>query len=274
MPEILSRVTDPARVNRAISEARANLAAALQTGYVTREEAIRSLIGTGQVTSRGGAEAIVAEAEAFARNATGEAAAYLQRAREAYSHTPRPSSQPLPGATGLPRPRPYQCLSDQALASRILEIPRDNVPGSIANELRYERYLRRRGRLTYDEWFPISRGSRSGGPNHQAIQNRLAEARGARREVTFGDRAADVFVPSDSATGRPTIHQIGEINAVRGDPIARERLAIEDIVDYLRGQPGGGNYEIVFWNKATPLATEPVLRIRVADFPPPNWHTL
>jgi hypothetical protein len=106
---------------------------------------------------------------------------------------------------------------------------------------RHDRYKGDGGELSYDEWYKKSRGGRSGGPNHQAIQDKLAE-QGNKKEVTFGNRAAD-------AASDTEIHQIGGLNK-RGDPIARERDAIEDIIksEEYKQNPR----DIYFWDKTNP----------------------
>jgi len=104
---------------------------------------------------------------------------------------------------------------------------------------RYERYEKNDGKLSYDEWYKKSRGGRSGGPNHKAIQDRLKDE-GYKTEESFGNRAAD-------AANDTEIHQIGGLNE-RGDPIARERDAIEDM---LKSEEYNGE-DIYFWDKNDP----------------------
>lgn len=98
------------------------------------------------------------------------------------------------------------------------------------------------------DWFSSSRGGRSGGPEHQAIQNFIAGKLGpGSTEKAFGSRFAD-------AAGQGEIHQIGGLNA-RWDPISRERSAVKSIInsgDY-------ANQRVFFWDKANPTATEPTL---------------
>jgi hypothetical protein len=84
LPQILDRAADVARVTRAVNEAELNLSAALASGYITRENAVRALIGTERITSRAEAEAIIGRAEEVARNATGASATHLARARAFY----------------------------------------------------------------------------------------------------------------------------------------------------------------------------------------------
>jgi hypothetical protein len=61
-------------------------------------------------------------------------------------------------------------------------------------------------------------------------------------EVQFGDRWAD-------GARKGEIHQIGELNK-RGDPIARERDAVNDIIN----SPQYNNETIYFWDKNNPAA--------------------
>jgi|GEM_PF-4777432 len=128
--------------------------------------------------------------------------------------------------------------------------------GTLAGDLwRYQRYRAAGGKLPYDEWYKVSRGGRSGGPGHQAIQNSLADATrhpGATAEmpVPGTNRVADAYWPKGvDGKGKPTYHQIGGRNPVRGDPIARERAAIEDIRKAV-----GGDADIYFWDKTNPGA--------------------
>jgi hypothetical protein len=102
------------------------------------------------------------------------------------------------------------------------------VPEGVDKEdrRRYEEYVKekleaKKEAKDYDDWFPLSRGGRAGGEAHQAIQNEL-EKKGLDKEVQFGNRFAD-------NASKDEIHQIGGLNQ-RGDPIARERDAIFDIM--------------------------------------------
>jgi hypothetical protein len=118
-----------------------------------------------------------------------------------------------------------QKLSNQDLQKEISENQKGTPYG---DRLRYQRYTRDKKSvgeipLGYEDWYSLSRGGRSGGPEHQAIQNRLVDENGLKREVSFGNRVAD-------AAGSGEIHQIGGLNK-RGDPIARERDAILDIMN-------------------------------------------
>ena len=105
---------------------------------------------------------------------------------------------------------------------------------------RYERYTAGGGDMEYDDWYCHSRGGRNGGEAHAAIQERLGNQEGFDTEVRFGNTWADAAGPGE-------IHQIGDLN-VRGDPVARERDAINAILeseDY-KGQ------DIYYWDKAKP----------------------
>lgn len=115
-----------------------------------------------------------------------------------------------------------------------------------SNKLRYERYVLEKKQagetpLTKDQWWSQSRGGRKGGPEHQAIQSKLGARAGMDTEVEFGPR----FVDAASST---EIHQIGGLNK-RGDPIARERDAILDIVKSPQYQDN--KRPIFFHDKAT-----------------------
>ncbi|MBL8819469.1 MAG: hypothetical protein JNL58_25780 [Planctomyces sp.] len=149
-------------------------------------------------------------------------------------------------------------LSDAELKSQIKGTPKNNDPTSLANELRFERYKRRGGEKSFDEWFEVSRGGRRGGPNHQKIQgDLLSQNTDAIDEAVFGDRVADVFWPN-GPNGKPVIHQIGGRNPVRGDAIARERQAIEELRAWFKQR--GQDVEIWFWDKATPGAKGPAFK--------------
>jgi len=124
---------------------------------------------------------------------------------------------------------------------------------------RYTRYKLRGakkpqgGKLTFREWMKRSRGTRGGGPNHEAIQKkRSLEVEGADTEVQVGDRFADAYWP-DGPNGKPVYHQIGGRNK-RGDPIIREREAINDIRNVV-----GDDADIWFWDKNDPSAKTPTL---------------
>jgi hypothetical protein len=166
-----------------------------------------------------------------------------------------PLPKQAPPSTPAPKPasRPYKKLSDTELEAVI----RSNDKGTeVGNQARYERYLREGGKLKYDDWFSISRGGRGGGPEHQEIQDRLgAETKygTAETEKTIGGRGADAYWPK-GPNGKPVVHQIGGRNPVRGDPISRERAAIEDIREVL-----GDSVEIWFWDKTNPKALQPSL---------------
>jgi RHS repeat-associated protein len=119
---------------------------------------------------------------------------------------------------------------------------------------RYRRYVAGGGKKSFKDWFPISRGGRSGGPGHQKIQAAL-EKRGLDTEVPFGDRFAD-------AASDTEIHQIGGLNE-RGDPIARERDAIQAILD----SPDYNGQTIYFWDKTAGPKQTPITNPQLL----PNW---
>jgi hypothetical protein len=123
---------------------------------------------------------------------------------------------------------------------------------------RYQRYQDRGGLLSFDDWYSLSRGGRSGGASHQAIQQEIVDqfrsdfpnAQGAQKEyaVLGSGRWADAFWPT-GPNDKPVYHQIGGLNPQRGDPIARERQAIADIRSVV-----GDNADIYFWNRDDPSA--------------------
>jgi hypothetical protein len=180
----------------------------------------------------------------------------------------------------------YEELRDARLNDILSEIDDkfraeiDNAPPELKDKIRHKRYLEKCNEKVkagtmedvdilrdFDDWFKKSRGSRRGGPGHRLIQNVLADPTlhpGAIAEfpVPGTSRFADVFWPRGAnGKGKPTYHQIGGKNPVRGDPIARERAAIEDIRKAV-----GPNADIVFWDKTKPGAapmTNPDLR--------PDW---
>lgn len=115
----------------------------------------------------------------------------------------------------------------------------------LADDLRYVRYRRfHEGLLDFDAWVSSSRGGRGGGLAHRTRVNEILERYpGSRTEATRGGRAADVFTPGGPG-GRDIYHQVGDINPGRGDPIARERRAIDDL-----RRAVGGDVDIIFYPK-------------------------
>jgi hypothetical protein len=170
----------------------------------------------------------------------------------------------------LLKDNPYKEKTPAELQKVIDDNAKNNDKDSPGNLARYVRYVNNGGQQKYDDWFDASRGGRSGDVNHQAIQNRLGKEKGARTEVPIGNRGADVEWPKTEDSPR-VIHQIGGVNPGRGDPIARERRAIEDIVEELKKDKTQGDTEIWFWDKDKPDAKEPVLKIKVSEFPPKGW---
>jgi hypothetical protein len=128
---------------------------------------------------------------------------------------------------------------------------------------RYERYKSKGGTLSEEEWHKRSRGGRSGGPGHQEIQSRLKEHPAADTEVQVGDRFADGYWPK-GPDGKPVYHQIGGLNPERGDPIARERRAIDDI-----RREVGSDVDIYFWDKTKPNS-QPIKNPDLSN----NWISL
>ncbi len=113
---------------------------------------------------------------------------------------------------------------------------------------RFNKYKAEGGELDFGEWFSHSRGGRGGGPGHSAIQEALGGVRDAETEVPVGDRFADAYWPPGAKNNvKPVYHQIGGLNPVRGDPIARERAAIDDLRKTL-----GKDADIYFWDKTNP----------------------
>jgi hypothetical protein len=162
--------------------------------------------------------------------------------------------------------RSIQGYSPEQLKAAVRKFSKGTMEG---DELRFLRYKNNKGQLPFDEWFKISRGGRSGGPGHQAIQGRLeAEGMGqfgdAFTEFPVGNRVADVYWPK-GPDGKPVVHQIGGINPVRGDPISRERQAIEDI----RKQVGDA-VDIWFWDKTGAKAQPLKNPDKRADWVPAN----
>jgi hypothetical protein len=160
-------------------------------------------------------------------------------------------------------------MSDADLKAAIEANPKGT--GDLADDLRFERYRRGGGELEFDDWLSVSRGGRSGGPNHQKIQQELVETAPVGSDVDVevkvetpnGDRFADAYW-SNGPDGKPVYHQIGGRNPSRGDPIIREREAIRDIRRAL-----GEDVDIWFWDKANPGAPplkNPDLDPRYRDF--------
>lgn len=119
-----------------------------------------------------------------------------------------------------------KALDDAELAVAIKNYDKGTT---IGDKLRYERYLREKepgkNPLPFDEWIKVSRGGKSGGPEHKEIQRKLVEPGStleAEKPIKGSGRVAD-------AANDKEIHQIGGLNE-RGDPIARERDAIIDIM--------------------------------------------
>lgn len=118
------------------------------------------------------------------------------------------------------------------------------------DDLRYVRYKNfKSGVRSFDEWLDVSRGGRHGGPIHRGIvDDILARFPGSEREFAQGGRVADAFTAAgEGGLTKPTYHQVGDVNPVRGDPIARERRAIEDL-----RRAVGNDADIIFYPKSSP----------------------
>lgn len=122
------------------------------------------------------------------------------------------------------------------------------------------------------EWYPRSRGSRRGGPEHREKQDALVvegqkKWRGGQAEyfVLGTKRFVDVYWPN-GPNGKPVYHQIGGLNQ-RGDPINRERQVYEELLVALNEMYGESNYEIWFWDKTEPNAA-PLINPHTLN----EWH--
>ena len=137
-------------------------------------------------------------------------------------------------------------LSLPDLEKEIDKFPKGTPAGEDLRYVRYQNY--KGGTRSFDEWLEVSRGGRHGGPVHQGIvkdiRNRFP---GSEREFSEGKRVADAFTPKGQGVPKDTYHQVGDVNAVRGDPIARERRAIEDLRAAV-----GNDADIIFYPKSTP----------------------
>lgn len=159
--------------------------------------------------------------------------------------------------------------SDEQLAAEIRKNPKGTPQGDL---LRYERYQRSGGKLSRTEWYPRSRGSRRGGPEHRQKQDALVlegqnQWGGAQAEylVLSTERFVDVYWPN-GPNKKPVYHQIGALNQ-RGDPINRERQVISELVSELNEMYGKTNYELWFWDKTDPNAP-PLINPHTR----PEWH--
>ena len=118
-----------------------------------------------------------------------------------------------------------EAMSLQELEKEIAKYAKGTA---IGEDLRYVRYRAEKGALEFEDWLTRSRGGRGGGPEHQArVAEILKKYPTSETEAAAADRFADAFTPPES--GKKAIyHQVGGTN-LRGDPIARERRAIDDI---------------------------------------------
>jgi hypothetical protein len=182
-------------------------------------------------------------------------------------------------ASGRPRatPEPDTKPPTQAEIKRAKGLGPEGKPKQytrIGDVWRFLRYKAGRGKLGWEEWLATSRGSRGGGPNHQAIQDHIVSG-GGEREVPVGakgDNAADAMWPKGTNdAARDTYHQIGELNKVRGDPINRERTNFEQMYNYFRRT--GKKVDMWFWDRNNPAAKDPVIKL-TTDRPladQPEW---
>jgi len=131
----------------------------------------------------------------------------------------------------------HNCTPCDGGAMTAVKPPKGTPDGDV---WRYRRFVSEGGKRSFEDWYRVSRGGRSGGEIHQQIQLGLSHL-DYDTEVQFGDRFADAARPGE-------VHQIGGLNK-RGDPIKREREAIQGILDSeeYRGET------IYFWDKTVPL---------------------
>jgi len=169
-------------------------------------------------------------------------AATATKPAKAVEPPPKGAAEPSPGKKQL-SDADIKGMKDEDLKKAIRNNPK-GISDEVGDRLRYERYLRRKAAqgkgkaaLEFKDWKSVSRGGRKGGPEHQKIQKELAAD--FDTEVEFGDRFAD-------AANETEIHQIGGRNK-RGDPIARERDAIHDILE----SPEYKGQKIFFHDKKT-----------------------
>ena len=232
-------------------------------------------IGGAQAGEAGGRNPLEIEASARPRSAAARPASSARGSGPTASTgeaglrtpTPRGGAGDLGRrASGRPRATPEPDASpptaQEARAARALG---ENAPRQytrLGDVWRWLRYRAGGGKIaSWEEWLRVSRGSRGGGPNHQAVQDRLV-ADGGTREVPVGNRnAADArWRQGENGVSRDTYHQIGELNEVRGDPINRERTNFEQMFNYFRRL--GRDVDIWFWDRNNPAAAEPILKLR------------
>ena len=154
----------------------------------------------------------------------------------------------------------------QAQLNALLKMAKPPRGSALDKQWRFARYKANGGKKSFKSWLPGSYGGRGGGKGHQQIQQKLTDIKqgapkGAKKEVTVGNRAADAYWPPQN--GKPAVyHQIGGKNPKRLDPIARERSAINDLRKAL-----GKQVDIWFWDKRNPAAPP----LKNPDLQP-NWH--
>ena len=175
--------------------------------------------------------------------------------------TKKQAAAPKGGMTINPNWKPTQ-----AQLNLLLKTAKPPKGSPLDKKWRFARYKANGGKKSFKNWLPGSYGGRGGGKGHQQIQQKLTDVKqgapkGAKKEVTVGNRAADAYWPPEK--GKPAVyHQIGGKNPKRMDPIARERSAIDDLRKVL-----GKQVDIWFWDKRNPAAPP----LKNPDLQP-NWH--
>jgi len=132
---------------------------------------------------------------------------------------------------------------------KLLDKPEFAKGTSKGDDLRYVRYQKKGGELGFGDWFSSSRGGRLGGVEHQEIVAEIQKKfPNTEPERAVANRFADAYTPAQG--GKKAIyHQVGGTN-IRGDPIARERRAIDEI-----RRAVGDDADIIFYpkDKSLPL---------------------
>jgi hypothetical protein len=191
-------------------------------------------------------------------------------------------AEPAPGslgktASGRPRatPEPDPRPPTRGELDQVAKLGKNKPPQytRLGDVYRWVKYKAGGGKIEeFSEWVKTSRGSRGGGPNHEAIQDRLSAYSGADREVPVGRNGADAYWPKGTNEApRDTYHQIGRLNEVRGDPVNRERLNFEEMFHYFRRR--GMDVELWFWDRDKPALLDAVIKLRtnVPLSEQPDW---
>jgi hypothetical protein len=144
----------------------------------------------------------------------------------------------------LEQVRKFERMSVDEL-EKVLDQPEFAKGTPLADDARYARYRKKGGELPFDDWYSKSRGGRGGGPEHQQRVDEILKEFGptTTTERSAGNRFADAYTPPQGGE-KAKYHQVGDTNK-RGDPIARERRAIDDI----RRTPEGKDADIIFYPK-------------------------